>query len=397
MAGKAEVRLNWSCGIPFNGSVSYGFRKNKALRLPQLETSIHQAMYFEDSCTMGDLILPVTNLQEIADLKSRSDTVTILALQKKCQEPRGEAKSDREILALVAKKLGGLDELGLDRDVWDVMQKDGYAKSGWQDQITWEKLNEVGYMAQPANPDWTKVTPPSLAFYNDPKKNPLRVPSGLIEFESSELKENFPDDKERAPIARYVRGGPEAQGWTHDEDRLLSARAKTYPLLMQSAVREWGHHSGQTDIALTREIYRIVGPDGYSYSPVWIHPKDAEKRGIKANDIVKVFNDRGIVLAAAVLVEKIIPGAVHMDKAGGSDMIDPLGVNRGGSPNSIAPQNTASLHAYGLAPTAWLCDVQKVTGAEWEEWRKNFPDAFARPQHPAYGPFFEGWVEGGVI
>ena len=29
------------------------------------------------------------------------------------------------------------------------------------------------------------------------------------------------------------------------------------------------------------------------YEPVWIHPSDAEKRGIKNGDIVKVFNERG--------------------------------------------------------------------------------------------------------
>lgn len=391
MAGKAPVRLNWSCNIPFNGSVSYGFRKNKALRLPQLETSIHQAMYFEDSATMADIILPIANLQEIDDLKTVTDTFAILAVQKRPMAPVGEAKSDRAALGEVAKKLGVYEELGFAKPAADLI-KEGYDKSGWQSLVTWDKLNEKGYFPQPLNPDWTKVTPASLAFFQDPKKNPLRVPSGLIEFESTELKENFPDDKERAPIARYVRGGPAAEGWSHDEDRLLSPRAKQYPLLMQSAIREWGHHSGQTDISLTREIYRITGPDGYSYSPVWINPKDAAKRGIQDKDIVRIFNDRGSVLGAAVVIEKIIPGAIHMDKAGGADMIDPVSVNRGGSPNCIAPQNTASLHAFGLAPTGYLVEVEKVTAAQWEEWRKNFPDAFARRQNPAYGPFFEAWV-----
>ena len=87
-----------------------------------------------------------------------------------------------------------------------------------------------------------------------------------------------------------------------------------------------------------------------------------------------------------------------MDKAGGADMIDSVSVNRGGSPNSIAPQNTASLHAYALAPTGYLVEVEKVSAAMWEEWRKNFPDAFNRKQDPAYGPFFEAWVvpQGGL-
>jgi trimethylamine-N-oxide reductase (cytochrome c) len=164
---------------------------------------------------------------------------------------------------------------------------------------------------------------------------------------------------------------------------------------MQSAVREWGHHSGQTDESTTREIRYIVGPDGYAYSPVWINPQDADTRGIKDKDIVKIFNERGIVLAAAVVAEKMIPGVIHMDKAGGSDMIDPVKINRAGNINSIATDHYASKHAFGLSPTGYLVEVAKVTGDDWDEWRATYPDAFARPQDPAYGPFFSGWVEGG--
>jgi anaerobic selenocysteine-containing dehydrogenase len=44
---------------------------------------------------------------------------------------------------------------------------------------------------------------------------------------------------------------------------------------------------------------KVTGPDGYKYEPLWIHTSEAEKRGIKHGDIVKVFNERGIVLCAA--------------------------------------------------------------------------------------------------
>ena len=35
------------------------------------------------------------------------------------------------------------------------------------------------------------------------------------------------------------------------------------------------------------------------YEPLWINPTDAAKRGIKSGDIVKVYNERGIVLGGA--------------------------------------------------------------------------------------------------
>jgi len=85
-----------------------------------------------------------------------------------------------------------------------------------------------------------------------------------------------------------------------------------------------------------------------------------------------------------------------MDKAGGADCIDPVAINRGGSPNSISPTPGHSFHAYGLAPTGYLVEVERVTGNQMDEWRRNYPEAFAREYDPAYGAFFEGWVEGGM-
>ncbi len=51
--------------------------------------------------------------------------------------------------------------------------------------------------------------------------------------------------------------------------------------------------------------------DGYAYLVVFIHPSDAEKRGIKQGDIVKLYNDRGAVLGAAKLTERMKPGVVR--------------------------------------------------------------------------------------
>jgi trimethylamine-N-oxide reductase (cytochrome c) len=392
MEGKSEVRMNVSTCIPFTASVGDGFRKNKGLRSSKLECNIHLGMYMEDSAYFADILLPITNVHEIDDLKSRGDTFTVLAYQKKPVEPVGEAKTDREALAELAKKLGIYDELGFATSEMDLI-KQGYEKSGWQELVSWEELEEKGYFPQPIRADWYDRDPASLAFYNNPDSSPLAIPSGKIEFVSSELMENFPDDKERPPLSRYVRGGPKEEGWTHNEDPHISSRAADYPLVMQSAVREWGHHAGQQDLSLTREIRYIVGPDGYAYSPMWMNPEDATARGIKNHDIVKIYNERGIVLAAAIVEERVISGAVHMDKAGGHDMIDPVKINRGGNPNSIATDDYASKHAFGLVPTSYLCEVAKVTGAEWDEWRETYPDAFARPHHPAYGPFFIGWID----
>ncbi len=141
-----------------------------------------------------------------------------------------------------------------------------------------------------------------------------------------------------------------------------------------------------------REIAYIEGWDGYWYSPLWINPADAEARGIKDGDIVRFFNNRGGVLAVAFVTDRIIAGALKMDKGGGGDMIIVNQLNRDGDPNSINVTVPQSRHAYGNAPSNYLVQVEKVTGEMMDEWRNNYPDAFERDYDPAYGPLFSGWV-----
>ena len=79
----------------------------------------------------------------------------------------------------------------------------------------------------------------------------------------------------------------------------------------------------------------------------------------------------GGVLAAAVVTERVIPGAVDMNKGGGDDPIIPGELNRGGSNNSISPEMGLSKNALGLAVSGYLVEVEKVTGNQMDEWRKN--------------------------
>ena len=49
------------------------------------------------------------------------------------------------------------------------------------------------------------------------------------------------------------------------------------------------------------------------YEPVWINPATRPQRGIENGDIVKLFNERGIVLGGALVTERIMPGVVYQD------------------------------------------------------------------------------------
>ncbi|MEH6996315.1 molybdopterin dinucleotide binding domain-containing protein [Neobacillus drentensis] len=45
---------------------------------------------------------------------------------------------------------------------------------------------------------------------------------------------------------------------------------------------------------------------------LWINPADAEQRGIKKGDKVKIYNNRGIVMIPAEVTTRIMPGVVAM-------------------------------------------------------------------------------------
>ena len=84
------------------------------------------------------------------------------------------------------------------------------------------------------------------------------------------------------------------------------------------------------------------------YEPVWINPRDAAKRGIKDGDIVKVFNERGVVLCGARVWESMMPGVVYIDHGARHDPIIHK-VDRGGAINLIAPDGITSKNGVGQA------------------------------------------------
>ncbi|MFC1875592.1 molybdopterin-dependent oxidoreductase, partial [Chloroflexota bacterium] len=402
MPGKSEIHLMWQTSSTFTGSRQNSFGTQRAMQSPKLECIISQNMWLEDAMVFSDIILPITSAPEQPELNSTIDTFDSMTLRTgSIIPPVGESKTDLEAVLMVADKLGFSDKItgGLSYD--ELIQerlKEGYDNSGIADLVSWEEIQEKDYFPQQPDPVWYDRDPAFLAFYNDPGNNPLRTPSGKLEFESQLLKENMPDDKERPPVARYILGGPASEGWTHDED-LSGDRAKDYPLLVVADTSTWKHHSMFSDVPWTREIEKVIGWDGYAYTPVWISPEDADARGIKDGDIVRVFNERGGILAGAVVNERIIPGALRCEKAGGGHHIIPGELHHGGNPNCINAYYPFSHTVYGLACTHFLAEIEKVTGNMMDEWRENYPEHFKRIRESydaARGPYFTGWVEGGM-
>ncbi|SUC40793.1 dimethyl sulfoxide reductase chain A precursor [Proteus mirabilis] len=55
-----------------------------------------------------------------------------------------------------------------------------------------------------------------------------------------------------------------------------------------------------------------LGYKRYNAKEMWINPIDAQNRGIKNGDMVRIYNDRGITQIPALVTERIIPGVVGL-------------------------------------------------------------------------------------
>lgn len=388
--GYPEIRMIFNENSCWTTCWNEGYKMVKALRSPKIEFVVVVHPWLENDCAFADLILPATTVFEADDMAGGGENLCVYWIDK-CIEPVGESKTDYEIMRLIAQKLG------LKSYLEEFPEFEEYARRKYEESIcpthmSWEefKRKKLFTLPAPSPEEWKEiketldVKPGMGTFYEDPENNPLETPTGKLEIYSTGLAKHFPDDDERLPMPRYI-----PYGESHQES-LLHPRAKKYPLLMLSNHPRWRIHAQCDDIPWLREIYKIRGPDGYFYEPVWIHPADAAKRGVKHGDIVKVYNERGTVLGAAYITERIMPGVVSMDHGARVDLISIEDrIDRGGAINLICPSKTTSKNVPGMVVSGFLVEVEK---ADLEELKRKYPEAFNRPYDPAFGLCYETWV-----
>ncbi len=233
-----------------------------------------QHPWLENDCVFADILLPSNTKFEEKDIGNDIYSLQFNTCldEERCIEPIGESKSDYEIVCLIAEKLGLLEKYTHGKSVEDWI-KHAFDTSGVPEFISYSEFKKKGYFVVPTNPDWKKLKPGLREFYEDPQKDPMKTPSGKIEFYSQNLAKYFPDDQERPPVPHWIEKGP-----SHDE-RISSERAKKYPLLAMSNHGRWRVHANFDDVSWFHEAPtgKIRGSDGYLYEPLWINPVDAKK------------------------------------------------------------------------------------------------------------------------
>ncbi len=363
---------------------------------PKIECIVAQHPWLENDCLYADIILPTNTTLEVNDIMLNlrdGDSFQTVVNMRKAIEPIGESKSDYEAVCAVAEKLGMLDqvtdgfsEAELIKGVFDGMRFDKI--------VSWEEFQEKDYFVVPYETDWQKHT----AGWYDVLQGPGGQPAAHAHRQAGVLLARA--SATPSPPTRSARPSPSGSRRASPTTSASPAsRARAYPLLVMSNHGRWRVHAQCDDIPWTKEAVtgKVRGWDGYLYEPCWMHPSEAEARGIKNGDIVKVYNERGGVLCGALVWERIMPGVLSIDHGARADFIIPQRLDRGGAINCIAPEGLTSKHAAGQATSGYLAEVERVSMGQMEEWRRDYPKPSPGTTTRLPACTSTRWVEGGEV
>jgi len=384
--GHSPVKMYYKYGGSHFGTMTETNRFARAYRSENLEFVVNQSIWFEGEAKFADVLLPACTSFERWDISEFANcggyiqhsftqcNHRVAVLQHKCIEPLGESKSDYQIFWDLTKRLGlaapfseGMGELDWCKRLFDATDLPNH--------ISWKDFLKKGYFVIPPPPenlrdpvsfrwfaeDRPKDTPelaPLPADYTEQFGRGLQTQSGKLEFECSSLKRFDPHDPERPTISKYI------PAW---EGHHTTALYEKYPLQLISPHPRFSFHTmgdGKDSIVNDVKDHRVL-IDGYYYWIVRINPIDAADRGIGHNDLVKVFNDRGAVVCAAQVTERIPSGSAHSYESAAD--YDPVGEpgespDRGGCINILTPSRTIIKKSHGIACNSCLVQIEK-----WEQ------------------------------
>jgi biotin/methionine sulfoxide reductase len=341
-----DIRLiYWAGGNPFHHHQDLN-RLIRAWRKP--ETIVVNEQYWNTNAKMADIVLPATTMLEREDIGSSSRDRFIIAM-KRAIDPVAEAWDDYGIFSALAERLGAKDLFtegrtasGWLRHLYDLARE--RARKVDIDLPAFEAFWSEGYVEMPP-PD----EPPVMlkAFRADPAANKLPTPSGKIEIFSSTIAAFGYDD---------CLGHP---AWFEPAEWLGSPLAKRYPLHLISHQPATRLHS-QYDHGTVSRAAKIREREALT-----MHPQDAAERGIKAGDVVRVYNDRGACLAGVRIDDGVRRGVVVLPTGAWYDPLVPgeIGtLDKHGNPNVLTLDKGTSKLTQGCSAQTALVDVELFRG-----------------------------------
>ena len=339
----------WSGGNPFHHHQDIN-RLIRAWRQP--DTVIVNDPWWTATARHADIVLPSTTTLERNDIGASARDRFLIAM-KQAIAPVGQARNDYDIFADLADRFGvrdafteGRNEMEFIRHLYETTTEQA---ARWE--MRWPSFEEFwqrGFYELP------QVAEPYVAFADfrgNPLANPLVTPSGRIELFSETIASFGYDDCPAHPA------------WLEPVEWLGSSKAERYPLHLLTTQPQSRLHA-QMDMGRVSQGSKVAGRE-----PMRINPSDAAKRGIQDGDLVRVFNDRGEILAGAVVSGELRVSVVQIATGAWYDPHEPgvIGsLDKHGNPNVLTLDKGTSRLAQGCSAQSALVEVEKYRGPTLE-------------------------------
>jgi anaerobic selenocysteine-containing dehydrogenase len=269
-----------------------------------LDTLVVMDQFMTDTAKLADYVLPVTTVFEEEDIYYSSMYHQYVNYGPKLVDAPGEAKSDLWIWTELAKRLGFGDEFDFTTEQWIDLGIQTLKEHGF----TLEKLNQQGFLELPVE----KIPWENRQF---------KTPSGKYEFTSAKGK-----------IGLTL---PNETKWNNSE------LAKKYPFTLLTIHPLRSNHS---------QHYPFFNPE--PKVKVEISVDIAELKGLKDDDEVKVWNDRGKVTGFIQIMKQAHLLTINIDEGIWSQF--------GGSVNQLTSNRVSD---NGLGSTLYDClvNIEKIS------------------------------------
>ncbi|MTD59569.1 molybdopterin-dependent oxidoreductase [Amycolatopsis pithecellobii] len=341
-----EIRLvHWAGGNPFHHHQDLN-RLRTAFARP--DTVVVQDPYWTATARHADFVLPATVSLEREDFGSGRRDTHLIAMHR-VAEPFAKARDDHEILAGLAARLGIEERF-----------TEGRSPRAWLEHLyeSWRKqLLDKGFDV-PSFVDfwWTgeyRLPAPQADrtlfadFRSDPVAHRLPTPSGKIEIASARVRAFGYDDCPGHPA------------WIEPSEWLGGPRAARFPLQLIANQPSTRLHS-QLDGGAVSQAAKVTGREA-----IRMHPDDARPRGIAEGNVVRVVNDRGSLLAGAVLSTELRQGVVQLPTGAWFDPL-PQGSDAAlcvhGNPNVLTADLPTSRLSQGCTGQHVLVEIERYDG-----------------------------------
>jgi len=300
--------------------------------------------HLTSSAKYADILLPDTTTSEQADFcpSESAGNMAYLIFAEQAIKPVFECRTLFDMCQQISKRLGVEQKFteGRTEEEW---LRHLYAQSREKDPKlpTFEEFRQMGIYKR-KDPDGHFIALKS--FRDDPVANPLTTPSGKIEIYSEALAKiaatwELKPDEVVHPLPVHVST---FNGWNDPK------RAK-YPLQLTGFHFKARTHSTYGNVDVLKAASR---------QEMWINPVDANPRGIRNGDRIRIFNEHGETHIEAKVTPRIMPGVVAMGE-GAWYAPDGRKIDQAGSINVLTTQRWSPL-AKGNPQHTNLVDVQKV-------------------------------------